>query len=91
MPRRSILHLAAFPLFEQSHALSCTLDEFGSTRNPNERFFVLAGVAVFERGLYHVIRAADDCVDSFGLGDPHAIELHGNAMYAGRELASGAR
>ena len=29
------------------------LDGSGSVRNPNERHFVLAGIAVFERQIYH--------------------------------------
>ncbi len=39
---------------------------------------------MFERGLYHLIKAADDLVASFGLGDPNEIELHGSPMYSGR-------
>lgn len=61
------------------------IDDSGSVDNANERFFVLGGVAIFERGLYHQIKAADDCVASFGLGDPHEIELHGSPMYQGRD------
>jgi hypothetical protein len=61
------------------------VDDSGSVDNPNEEHFVLAGVAVFERGLYHQIKAADDCVATFKLGDPHDIELHGSAMYQGRD------
>ena len=45
---------------------------------------MLGGVAVFERGLYHQIRAVDACVEAYGLGDPHDIELHASPMYAGR-------
>jgi hypothetical protein len=61
------------------------VDDSGSVENPDERHFVLGGVAVFERGIYHQIKAADDCVLSFGLGDPENIELHGSPMYAGRD------
>lgn len=61
------------------------LDDSGSVDDPNERYFVLGGVAVFERGLYHQIKATDDCVASFNLGDPHEIELHGSEMYNGRD------
>ena len=31
------------------------LDGSGSVKNPTERHFVLAGVAVFERQIYHLI------------------------------------
>jgi hypothetical protein len=61
------------------------LDDSGSVDSPDERFFVLGGVSVFERGMFHQIRAADDCVSSFGLGSPDEIELHGSAMYNGRD------
>jgi hypothetical protein len=59
------------------------VDDSGSVDNPKEQFFVLGGVAVFERGVYHLIKAADDCVASFGLGVPEEIELHASAMYNG--------
>jgi hypothetical protein len=59
------------------------VDESGSVDNPKEKFFVLAGVSVFERGLYHLIEALDQTVREFGLGDPTDIELHGSPMYQG--------
>jgi Protein of unknown function (DUF3800) len=61
------------------------VDDSGTVDNPHERFFVLAGVAVFERGLFHQIKVTDDCVRSFGLGDPHDIELHASNMYNARD------
>jgi hypothetical protein len=60
------------------------VDDSGSVGNADERFFILGAVAVFERGIYHLIKAADECVASFGLGDPHDIELHGTQMYHGK-------
>jgi hypothetical protein len=60
------------------------VDDSGSADNPLDKFFVLGGISVFERGLYHLIKAADDLVASFGLGDPNEIELHGSPMYSGR-------
>jgi hypothetical protein len=62
------------------------VDDSGSASNPNERFFVLAGVAVFERRLYHLITALDRVVEEFGLGDAHEIELHGTTIYNGRKV-----
>jgi len=60
------------------------IDDSGSVENANERHFVLGGVSVFERGLYHQIKATDDCVAGFKLGDdPHEVELHGSVMYQG--------
>jgi hypothetical protein len=61
------------------------VDDSGSVGNPQEKHFVLGGVAVFERGIYHVIKALDDIVEGFGLGgSAHDIELHGTDMYGGR-------
>jgi hypothetical protein len=61
------------------------IDDSGTVDNPLERTFVLAGVAVFERGLFHQIKATDDCIRAFNLGDPNDIELHASAMYNGRD------
>ncbi len=52
------------------------VDDSGTVADPNEHYFVLGAVSVFERGLFHQIKLADDCVASFGFGDPHEIELH---------------
>jgi hypothetical protein len=60
------------------------IDDSGSVENSTERYFVLAGVAVFERAIFHQIKSVDECVRNFQLGDPHDIELHGSPMYAGR-------
>jgi hypothetical protein len=63
------------------------VDDSGSAGDPQERFFVLAGVAVFERRLYHLITALDQVVEGFGLDleEAHQIELHGSAMYSGHK------
>jgi hypothetical protein len=61
------------------------IDDSGTPDDPNERCFVLGAVSVFERGLYHHVKAADDCVASFNLGDANDIELHASAMYNGRD------
>lgn len=60
------------------------VDDSGSVENASERYFVLGGIAVFERGLYHQITAVEKCIESFDLGDPADIELHGSPMYSGR-------
>lgn len=59
------------------------VDESGSIGNANERYLVLAGVSVFERGIYHLIREADKCVEAFRIGDADSIELHASHIYAG--------
>jgi len=61
------------------------VDDSGTVSDANERYFVLGAVSVFERGLFHQIKATDECVAGFKLGDPNEIELHGSAMYGGRD------
>ena len=60
------------------------VDDSGSVGDSTQRYFVLGGVSVFERGLYHLIEQADDCVVGFDIGDSAEIELHGTDMYGGR-------
>lgn len=60
------------------------IDDSGSEENANERYFVLGGLAVFERHLFHQISSVDNCIAGFNLGDHHDIELHASPMYAGR-------
>lgn len=61
------------------------VDDSGSIGNASEKYFILGGVAVFERGVYHIIKALDDVVAGFGIGGPPLdIELHGTEMYGGR-------
>ena len=61
------------------------LDGSGSVKNPSERQFVLAGVAVFERQIYHLISKADSFVSSLGLGDAQSAELHASVMANGNK------
>ena len=59
------------------------LDGSGSVKNPNERYFVLAGIAVFERQIYHLISKTDQFVASLNLDDAHDVELHGSVIANG--------
>ena len=59
------------------------LDGSGSVRNPTERHFVLAGVAVFERQIYHLISKIDSFVASLNLGNAQRVELHASVMANG--------
>jgi len=61
------------------------IDGSGSVGNSAERHFILAGLAVFERQIFHLIRDLDAVVDSFGLGPADQIEVHGSPMYQGRD------
>ena len=54
-------------------------------KNPNEQHFVLAGIAVFERQIYHLISTTDEFVSSLNLGHAHDVELHGSVMASGKK------
>jgi hypothetical protein len=62
------------------------VDDSGSVRNPGDQHFVLAGVAVFERQIYHLINDLEKAIGGFDLGAPAEIELHGSPMYAGKTV-----
>lgn len=61
------------------------VDESGSVPDPKQKFFVLAGVAVFERKTHWIEQRLNDIAAGFSPDDPHAIELHGSPMRAGRD------
>ena len=58
-------------------------DESGHAREPSERYFILAGVVVFERRLQHLFSALDQIAARFDSDDPRKIELHGSPMLTG--------
>jgi hypothetical protein len=61
------------------------LDESGSVADPAQAFFVLAGVAVFERKTHWVEQKLNAIAERFAPATPHAVELHGSPMRSGRE------
>lgn len=61
------------------------VDESGSVADPNQDYFVLAGVSVFERKTHWVEQKLNDVASRFSPDDPHSIELHGSPMRSGRE------
>ena len=61
------------------------LDESGSVADPVQQYFVLAGVAIFERKTHWVEQSLDAIAKQFSPTDPHTIELHGSPMRSGRE------
>ena len=61
------------------------IDGSGSVKNPNEDYFILGGVSVFERQIYYLIREFDQFVASLNLGAPEDIELHASVIAAGRQ------
>lgn len=61
------------------------LDESGSVADPKEQYFVLAGVAVFERDTHWIEQELNKIAARFVPADPYTVELHGSPMRAGRE------
>lgn len=61
------------------------LDESGSVADPNQRYFVLAGVSVFERTTHWVEQPLNEIAARFSPQNPYAIELHGSPMRSGRD------
>jgi hypothetical protein len=60
------------------------LDESGSVADSSQRYFVLAGVSVFERRTHWVEQKLNDIAARFSPAQPSLIELHGSPMRGGR-------
>lgn len=61
------------------------VDGSGSVKSPSEKYFILAGVSVFEHQIFHLMRQMDAFVESLGLDTPEEIELHASVIASGRE------
>lgn len=61
------------------------VDEASHAGDSGEEHVVLGGIAVFERGLYHAIKAVDECVGAYGIGAVDDIELNGHRIVSGDE------
>lgn len=59
------------------------IDGSGSVNNPAETYFVLGGVSVFERQIYHLIKQVDEFVESLNLGPSEDVELHASVIANG--------
>lgn len=61
------------------------LDESGSVADPNQKYFVLAGVSIFERKTHWVEQKLNEIAERFVPHAPHSVELHGSPMRSGRD------
>jgi len=59
-------------------------DESGTIGDPTERFFILAGLSVFEREPHWLEKDLERIAARFDANQPHLIELHGSPMRAGK-------
>ena len=60
-------------------------DESGCIGDPNQQFFVLAGVSVFEKETHWIEAELNKIAIRFSPHNPHAVELHGSPMRTGRD------
>lgn len=60
------------------------VDESGHAADPNQQYFVLAGISVFERQGWWIAKELDDIAARFDPANPDSIELHGSPMLQGR-------
>lgn len=61
------------------------VDDSGSATDPNQPWFVLAGVSVFERKAHWVEKCLNSIAARFNPDNPHEVELHGSPMRSGSE------
>ncbi|MFT3991198.1 MAG: DUF3800 domain-containing protein [Luteolibacter sp.] len=61
------------------------VDESGHGADPNQKYFVLAGLSVFERQSWWISEELDRIAARFDPANPDAVELHGSPMLQGRD------
>jgi hypothetical protein len=62
------------------------LDESGTSTDPEEEYFVLAGVSVFERKAHFIEQDLNEIARRFDPYNPHEVELHGSPMRGGKKF-----
>jgi hypothetical protein len=60
------------------------VDESGSPSDPNQNFFILSGVSIFEKKTHWVEQHLNGIASKFSPDDPYAFELHGSPMRSGK-------
>lgn len=61
------------------------LDDAGAVKKQDEKYFILAGIAVFERQTHWLQTELDAFTQNLGFSDPTQVELHANVIRAGRK------
>lgn len=61
------------------------VDESGCAADISQKYFVLAGVAVFERKTHWIEQQLNEIAARFSPSESHNLELHGSPMRSGRE------
>ncbi|RZT04288.1 Protein of unknown function [Duganella sp. CF402] len=60
------------------------VDESGATTDASQRYFVLAGVSVFERTTHWIEKSLDDIAARIAPDFPNELEFHGSPMRSGK-------
>lgn len=60
------------------------LDDAGSVGSRDEKHFVLSGICLFERQVFHINKAMDELAERIYSEDPAKLEFHGSHMFAGK-------
>ncbi len=61
------------------------VDESGSVADASQRYFILAGVCVFDRTTHWVEQKLNEIATRFDATIPHELELHGSPMHGGNK------
>jgi len=61
-------------------------DESGSTNDPKQQHFVLAGLSVFERQGFWISTELDNIAAEINPADPGSVELHDSPMFGGKNM-----
>jgi hypothetical protein len=62
------------------------LDDSGAVGDAQQRYFVLAGVSVFERQTHWIEQTLNGIARHFDESDPYSVELHGSPMRSGKGI-----
>lgn len=62
------------------------VDESGSATDASQRYFVLAGVSVFERTTHWIEKSLDEIAMKISPEAPQELELHGSPMRSGKGI-----
>lgn len=62
------------------------VDESGSTNDPHQIFFILAGISIHESQGFWFSNELDKIASKFNPADPASVELHGSPMLKGKGI-----
>lgn len=66
------------------HMFLLYLDDAGSVGSKTEKHFILSGICLFERQVFHLNKALDELAAEIHPAEPKKLEFHGSHMHAGK-------